>query len=634
MSRRHVALLYILSQALVLSRASGELILPMLLGLFAALLLLPSRPLELSRGVTLFGATVLAVGIAIKFVLAPPKVDPGVHAWPQLVAELLLAGQALLLRRHTLPHGVIAMGLLLVCLLSGRDLQSRHEFSVGAALVFTACGLLYADAAAGVRDGRPTTRRRRGWTTITILLLTMLGAAGLAQHLSQQLPYARRWVATRLSIPVARARNRTVGFSGSGFIGSIVAKKKSNPTYVAMRVYADRTPGYLRGRVFVFFDGRRWQPPQRRTRLEPQGSPPADAPPADNPLFPIGEGRGPWRSMRIEMERGLAGFVFLPLETRYLELPGDSVFVGADSVVLDSAGSLAYKAHVGLRRVATPRPERPRLLQLPSGLHPQVGRLARNVAGGARTSAEKIEAISSYLRSSHKYSLEGFTPALSANPVSQFLLNREPGHCEYFATGTAMLLRHVGVRSRYVTGFLATELEDEYGDFYVARNRDAHAWVEAYDEEREQWVIVDSTPGIDFEEDDAESDEARRMTATAGAGTTSGPWLYELRSLATSPLGMLGVVSLGLLTRFWLRLRRLRQLDPALAMRHWLDRRLRRRGLIRGASETLHQFAARIQQQSAADPWLLQAAAWQHQYAEVRYAGRPPETLPDPRTWR
>ena len=52
----------------------------------------------------------------------------------------------------------------------------------------------------------------------------------------------------RTTWPSLRAffRRRSVGFSGSGYLGSIVAKKKSNPLFPMLRVYAEKAPGYLR----------------------------------------------------------------------------------------------------------------------------------------------------------------------------------------------------------------------------------------------------------------------------------------------------------------------------------------------------------------------------------------------------
>ncbi|CAN0476371.1 unnamed protein product, partial [Hapterophycus canaliculatus] len=39
----------------------------------------------------------------------------------------------------------------------------------------------------------------------------------------------------------------------------------------------------------------------------------------------------------------------------------------------------------------------------------------------------------------------------------------------------------------------------ESNEYYVALNRDAHAWVEYYDEQSRCWVSLESTPGRTFQ---------------------------------------------------------------------------------------------------------------------------------------
>jgi len=55
-----------------------------------------------------------------------------------------------------------------------------------------------------------------------------------------------------------------------------------------------------------------------------------------------------------------------------------------------------------------------------------------------------------------------------------------------------VLLRLRGIPTRYVTGFVVAHRND-VGDFWTAKNTDAHAWAEAYDSER-GWILVESTP--------------------------------------------------------------------------------------------------------------------------------------------
>ncbi|EDN72323.1 hypothetical protein BGS_0575 [Beggiatoa sp. SS] len=85
-------------------------------------------------------------------------------------------------------------------------------------------------------------------------------------------------------------------------------------------------------------------------------------------------------------------------------------------------------------------------------------------------------------------------------PLDYFLQHSRTGHCEYFATATALLLRTAGIPSRYASGYAVEEFSD-LEEIYIVRQRHAHAWALAYINER--WQIVDTTPAawISLEEE-------------------------------------------------------------------------------------------------------------------------------------
>jgi len=76
-------------------------------------------------------------------------------------------------------------------------------------------------------------------------------------------------------------------------------------------------------------------------------------------------------------------------------------------------------------------------------------------------------------------------------PLSDFLLRSQSGHCEYFATATALLLRTAGIPTRYATGYSVQEYSD-LDNLYIVRQRHAHSWVLAYIDGA--WRDVDFTP--------------------------------------------------------------------------------------------------------------------------------------------
>jgi len=134
-----------------------------------------------------------------------------------------------------------------------------------------------------------------------------------------------------------------------------------------------------------------------------------------------------------------------------------------------------------------------RYLQLPEDLDPRIPQLATTIILQANASNryDAAKAIESYLQREFGYSLE--MKAGGPDPVSDFLFNVKVGHCEYFSTAMAVLLRTHGIASRVVNGFLPGEFNDAAGA-YTVRQSDAHSWVEVYFPETRAWVTFDPTP--------------------------------------------------------------------------------------------------------------------------------------------
>ena len=100
-------------------------------------------------------------------------------------------------------------------------------------------------------------------------------------------------------------------------------------------------------------------------------------------------------------------------------------------------------------------------------------------------------AIEQYLATHFGYTLE-MSRSLPADPLANFLFERKAGHCEYFASSMAVMLRSLGIPSRIVTGFRGGEFNDLTGQ-YLVRASDAHSWVEAYFS-GSGWISFDPTP--------------------------------------------------------------------------------------------------------------------------------------------
>jgi hypothetical protein len=103
-----------------------------------------------------------------------------------------------------------------------------------------------------------------------------------------------------------------------------------------------------------------------------------------------------------------------------------------------------------------------------------------------------VAAVRRYFDDGFGYSI--YQPgAARDSALADFLTRTRAGHCEYFATATALILRAAGVPTRYATGFSMQEFS-RIEDAYVVRERHAHAWARAWVDGR--WVDVDTTPAV------------------------------------------------------------------------------------------------------------------------------------------
>lgn len=144
------------------------------------------------------------------------------------------------------------------------------------------------------------------------------------------------------------------------------------------------------------------------------------------------------------------------------------------------------------KRVATEPLQRPgRWLGLPAEMDPRVRSLAAQLAAeGPSDRLGQVRHVEGWLRDNYTYTrLPADDTARQA--LSTFLFDSRAGHCEYFATALAVLLRAQGIAARVVTGVRGLE-QSEDGE-RLFRQRDAHAWVEVY-LDGQGWVGVDATP--------------------------------------------------------------------------------------------------------------------------------------------
>ncbi len=283
------------------------------------------------------------------------------------------------------------------------------------------------------------------------------------------------------------------GFSDEVTLGEIGEIKQSSTP--VMHVYSQRD-GFLavrwRGAALTHFDGKRWfNPPVAEERLRPEGR-------------------------RILLDDGQTGRVGrrISYEVRLSDIASDVLLVAGtpESMIIDAPvvwrspkGTLSAPRinGAGLRyavsSILEEEPstsarllpaERIEALELPP-LDERIPRLALDMTANAKTPEERARALERRLRQDYGYTLE-LLPAPVADPLATFLFVRKKGHCEYFASAMAVMLRTLNIPSRVVTGFLSGVYNPMTG-WQVVRASDAHSWVEAWLPGR-GWVTFDPTP--------------------------------------------------------------------------------------------------------------------------------------------
>ncbi|MFB5190871.1 transglutaminase-like domain-containing protein [Alicyclobacillus fastidiosus] len=189
-------------------------------------------------------------------------------------------------------------------------------------------------------------------------------------------------------------------------------------------------------------------------------------------------------------------------------------------------------------------------LQLPSELPRDVGQLAQHIVGqsGAKTEYAAVMAIVQYLQANYTYQTTGVpVPGAHQDYVEQFLFSSKVGYCNNFSSAAAVMLRTLGVPTRWVTGFAAGS--QDFSDAastnkYIITNDDAHSWVEVYFPAY-GWIPFDPTPN--FQMPFAAGKEAASTTPASPSAPTPQKAQPPARQPASPPASAGG----GGTTTFW-----------------------------------------------------------------------------------
>jgi len=301
------------------------------------------------------------------------------------------------------------------------------------------------------------------------------------------------------------------GFRDHVQLGQIGQIQQSNAVVMHVQIDDDTMGRYdlrWRGVALANFDGFGWSNPRGQFILQRQSDDSFAVPWLQNTLLPSRSTPDLKREKlihyRVLMEPIGTNVFFLAPWARSVN--GEYRILTADpgGAVFDFDTQHAINRYEATSDIETPLPAELRTasndfprqvthdyLQLPV-VDPRIPRLAAQVTSAADNNYDKAIALQNYLRTRFAYTLQLPQKQVS-DPLANFLFERKQGHCEYFASAMAVMLRTIGIPSRVVNGFRSDEFNDLTGN-YVIRAKDAHAWVEAYFPGY-GWQTFDPTPG-------------------------------------------------------------------------------------------------------------------------------------------
>ena len=219
---------------------------------------------------------------------------------------------------------------------------------------------------------------------------------------------------------------------------------------------------YWRGLSFSRLDGLRWL----------QDSPAAAAQPRSSAASPIRQ--------IITMEPGSSRrLVGLDLPISFQHPNGSTIPWAFWNRPLPSSRRLRYQVLSSF----TPPPAVAEqalitLSQLPDETPPRVRQLAQRLRRSGGTDQDRLAALDAWFRS-NGFSYSRTNLPTGDDALERFLFETRSGHCEFFASGFALLARGSGLPTRLVGGYYGGDY-NELGGYYRVGEERAHVWVEVW----------------------------------------------------------------------------------------------------------------------------------------------------------
>ncbi len=664
MTQQIIALILLLLQGFLFFYTSQKLAIPVTATIIAVAGMITGRSICITRDRKIIYTLLLVLAFTLKWRFAPYDLPTaaGFFMYPVTYSLsscflILQAIQFHLDRKEGMSPMYPFLGAtVLAC--TGNLYMKVHEERLYLILSIAFSLLTAAYLASGKRVLR---RAQPGALIAKGVLATVLGVAVVSLSVTTSMLMVRHekdmtLIGEQLSRLFLNIPSSQGGFSRTARLGSLARMKLAdNMQAVALRVYADSNPGYMRGGAYATYASAEWEAPATARRLKPAETDLGLPSPvtARGKFFEISDHRKKNLAViDVWPAQAITEGMFAPLGVVSLRAPITDLDVDTNEIMAsdDLASGVNYVEYVDKMREAgnPPAAEEAELYtSVPAELHPDIRGLADRIMQNSRTPQEKIRAVVGYLQDNHKYRL-GVKVPQGEEPLTWFLMNREAAHCEYFASAAAILLRLGGVPTRYINGFVVTD-RNSVGGYWIAKKETAHAWVEAY-VPGSGWMLVEATPPAGIPASPGLRNKASsymdwlkfQLLQFQVAFYTEGvagvmrwalvqaqPMIAWFVSDAAGATIVKVILVLVLSRKLYRRMRiflRQRPTDKTLFLLHHLlakaDRLARRSGMRREAAETVGQFASRLEKAADRRSTNRSLVGWYERYVDVRYSAR------------
>ena len=649
-------------QSLALGLVSAEWVFPVLAIPASLIALRSKRANAIDPGVAF---RIVGIGVLLfmaRYIIAPPQFPRDVLAVRtqlfHVVGQFLVAYQIAIIyftpRQIRLPQRLPWMGVLaMLCTANVMVSQTQRWMFQTLSVVLILLLAAWTGMARPFLKQQTSSRNGRtiaiGICMVLTAVMTWVSATLLYQYENDLDDLISQFIQQKESV-------QETGFSGDGKLESVTRMHSSNENTVALRVDSDSPPDYMRGSAFVAYGSHNWLTPREHPRRLTPIDRPSDV--------SLDEDRGNIFSLRSISASQLKTFsqmecwpnpagdgtIFSTVDSEFIQFNVEQAEINTADIIDGDKLPIGYPYRLFYGQADRIQQLPPNLeaqlttsIVLPTGTATrQVARLAKSLFENSQSDEDRIAAVKQYF-ATYEYSESTQVPG-RRDPIEWFLLDRPAGHCEFFASATVTLLRQAKIPSRYVTGFMITE-QNLYGNYWVARNRDAHAWAEAW-LPHQGWVVVETTPPDGIPEQSTPSTAQQLMeflqsslqTFRVKLSVGGIRWLGQsLLVILIKPITLLVIALVAVL--LWLRRNnRVRKAGTSAAkpdqhvvrmnaLLAKMDQRVAIAKLKRLPNETLHQFATRIESAESANanqPGRQEAewAKWYRQYAAVRF-GQP-----------